>query len=306
MKENFENHRLRTCMWIVSQLRRRPMSLRELNERWVDDDDLSAGMPIERRTFFNYVRAIADLFQVEIECDRHDGFRYHIAFADRDRVRDRMISDFEQQLALQQATGLKGRIMIDQAPLGHDELLDTVRAMNSSHMLDIEYRNFNSPTTAHYHGAPYALRCYQQRWYVVLRTDEGMRVLSLDRMEQFEVCTDETFEMDPTFSVEEYFRHSFGIRVDESDRPMRLVLRVAAVQCPYMRSLPLHHSQRETETHPEYSLFSLCVRPSVELTMKLLSMGRLVEVMEPPVMRRLMSEEARLLHEVYEGKVKSE
>lgn len=32
----FENHRLRTLIWIVRKLQRRPMSLLELNELWTD------------------------------------------------------------------------------------------------------------------------------------------------------------------------------------------------------------------------------------------------------------------------------
>lgn len=76
MRHNFENHRLRTLFWIVRELDKHPMSLRELNDKWMMDVDLSGGEEIERRTFSNYINAIWDLFRLEIQCERKNNYRY--------------------------------------------------------------------------------------------------------------------------------------------------------------------------------------------------------------------------------------
>lgn len=58
MKESFENHRLRSCLWIANVLERhKALTLHEINQRWVEDENISGGVEISRRTFYNYIMA---------------------------------------------------------------------------------------------------------------------------------------------------------------------------------------------------------------------------------------------------------
>ena len=79
MRDTKENHRLRALLWIVRLLEKHgALTLKEINEYWCADESLSDGVPIERRTFYNYKNAIADLLKIMIECDQRDENRYKI------------------------------------------------------------------------------------------------------------------------------------------------------------------------------------------------------------------------------------
>lgn len=295
----FENHRLRTLIWIIRKLQRRAMSLRELNELWVDDVDISGGREIERRTFSNYLNAILDLFQINIECNRHNDYKYKITSSEISPVTNLIINNFEQNLALGNATRLEGRVLVDRAPMGAEHLEKIMEAMEKSRQITIEFQNFNAEEPFSVTGDPYCVKLYQQRWYVVLHDDEGITdTYSLDRITHVRMERSK-FKMDPAFDAEEFFRYSFGVRVNDEREPDIIKLKVAAVQRGYFRTLPLHHSQREIETHEDYSIFTIEVVPTVELIMKIFSYGYLVEVLEPTYYRELVKEEFQKTYEMY-------
>lgn len=295
----FENHRLRTLIWIVRRLQRRPMSLSELNDEWQDDVDISGGREIERRTFSNHLRAIQDLFGIIIECNRRNGYKYKIVSTEVAPVVSLMMDNFEQTLALGNAQRLEGRILVDKAPCGAEYLEKIMEAMEESRCISFEFMDFNIPEPFTVTGAPYCLKLYQQRWYVVMREEDGYTdTYSLDRITYLKK-EDATFLLDPDFDAEEYFRQSFGVRVQQGEEPSVIKLKVHAVQRGYIRTLPLHPSQQEIETTEGYSIFTIEVVPTVELTMKLLSYGFLVEVLEPASLREVMMDEVEGLYNMY-------
>lgn len=298
MKSEFENHRLRSMLWIIRELEKRPMSLSELNRRWVMDEGLSGGEEIERRTFCNYIHGIADLWGMDIECDRKNKYRYKIVNRKDTSLSDWMMANFEQQLALERGFNLHNRILVEEAPRGQKNLRILIDAMKTNCMVRFSFKDFNVDEPFEVVGAPYALKMYQQRWYVVIKDEYGLTPFSLDRIHELEL-TDESFEMDPEFDAKDYFKYSFGVRTIEGEQPSRVLLKVNRAQCDYMRYLPLHHSQKELERHQDFSIFELTVVPTIELTMKLMSMGELVEVLEPADLRETMIEESEYLFQVY-------
>lgn len=94
---------------------------------------------------------------------------------------------------------------------------------------------------------------FQQRWYVVINDDFGCTPFSLDRITEMELM-DKSFEMDPGFDAKEYFKYCFGVRVNETAKPSKVLLKIAAFQRDYIRHLKLHHTQKELETYEDYSV----------------------------------------------------
>lgn len=64
-------------------------------------------------------------------------------------------------------------------------------------------------------------------------------------------------------------------------------------QTKYLRSLPLHSSQEEIETTPEYSVFRIRVRPTYDFERALLSYGATLEVLKPLSLRERIAKEIR-------------
>lgn len=67
----------------------------------------------------------------------------------------------------------------------------------------------------------------------------------------------------------------------ESVPLQRIVLRADKCHQHYMRTLPLHHSQREIFTCDDYADFELALRPTYDFYMKLMSFGNMIKVLEP-------------------------
>lgn len=112
-----------------------------------------------------------------------------------------------------------------------------------------------------------------------------------------------TFRYPDDFDAEEYYSNTVGIFVNDQLKPQKVLVRAFGVHVEYMRTLPLHHTQKEVECkHRQYSDFQyrLCLTP--ELTSQLLAMGEKIEVLEPVELReeiknRLLNTLNRYHHE---------
>ena len=78
----------------------------------------------------------------------------------------------------------------------------------------------------------------------------------------------------------------YGVRVYSDMKPERVLLKVSPVQCKYFRSLPLHRSQEEVETHKDYSIFSYFLTTDYDFKQDILSYGKEVDVLEPKELRK--------------------
>lgn len=309
-KDNFENHRLRTCLWIVNVLdRHKALTLKEINERWLADEAISGGVEIGRRTFYNYLMAISDLLHVVIECDKRDGFRYKIVAREDDEMMRWLTKSFAVNEVLASNADMRQRILLEDVPSGQEYLTLLMEAMRQSRKITFEYQRFEEGIAHRVKDAePYCVKLYHQRWYVLVREwrtllvthekVEEMHVYALDRILSLEI-SDEGFVMDPLFDAKEYFRFAFGTRVEKDNPPCTVRIRVSASQVPYLRTLPLHHTQREVETAAEYSIFELRVALTVELYLQILYYGSLVEVLEPDDLRNIIRVEVHNMAELY-------
>ena len=309
MRETKENHKLRALLWIVRLLEKHgALTLKEINEYWCADEDLSDGVPIERRTFYNYKNAIADLLKIVIECDQRDENRYKIVARDDDELSKWLVKSFTVNEILSNNADMRSRILLEDIPAGQEYLLEILGAMRTGCKISFEYKRFTDCHVQKVKGAPYCVKLYHQRWYVLVKEwrtilvshdlKEEMHVYSLDRILSMKV-TDERFEKDEQFDAREYFRYAFGTRVERNNPPQRVRLKVVDCQRDYLRTLPLHASQREVETQEDYSIFELYVALTIELTMQILYYGARVEVLEPQELREEVEEEAYQLNLLY-------
>ena len=111
-----------------------------------------------------------------------------------------------------------------------------------------------------------------------------MRIYAFDRMTMAEM-TSETFEMPDGFSPQTYFSEYFGVLADET--PMaHVVVRAHQWMPNYLRTLPLHHSQRELASTEHYTDFSYDIRPTSDFIGELLRHADGIEVLEPLELRQ--------------------
>ena len=65
--------------WLVEVLNRNgSLTFRDINQKWQNSNlnDIRAEFP--KRTFHDHRDAIRDMFGIDIECNKRDGFKYYI------------------------------------------------------------------------------------------------------------------------------------------------------------------------------------------------------------------------------------
>jgi predicted DNA-binding transcriptional regulator YafY len=107
-----------------------------------------------------------------------------------------------------------------------------------------------------------------------------LATFSFDRIREV-TLSDKKFKMPRNFDAADYFSESFGIVVDDNAPAERIVLRAYGYEPYYLRDLPLHPSQREIRSSPDFTDFELRLKLTSDFMSKLLSRGEWIEVLEP-------------------------
>ena len=104
------------------------------------------------------------------------------------------------------------------------------------------------------------------------------------------VQVDKPYELPKAFKPEEFFINQYGI--DRSiTEPMDIRIKVNAYDAKFLRSLPLHHSQKEVEQNDQYVIFTYHIAPTYDFIMELRKFGSKLEVLEPASLREKFKEE---------------
>ena len=274
-------------IWLVNTLRQyKRLSLEEISKLWVNDQVIG-GSPLTRASFYRHKDAILNMFGIIIECDLDHGYKYYIAnpeVLDDNSIERWMLSTLTVNTALSDSASLKDRIMLENVPAGEEFLQTIIEAMRTNRKLRMGYQKFGTDGYMKT-VCPYAVKRWEQRWYLLALNDENnIRKYALDnRMTMIEM-TDETFEMPEDFSSEAYFADYYGVTTDGTPLA-HVVIRLSGWAPDYLRTLPLHHSQREVARTADYTDFALDIRPTNDFINKLMWYGECLEVIEPADLR---------------------
>ena len=124
-------------------------------------------------------------------------------------------------------------------------------------------------------------------------------VYALDRILDCQT-TNATFHMQEDFDINEYFRGCCGI-IHSEEKPIKVIIKAYGGGSDYLRTLPLHESQRELDERKddEASYFELEVCPTYDLYQSLLAQADQIEVIEPESVRKQMRNFAKNLMSYY-------
>ena len=154
-------------------------------------------------------------------------------------------------------------------------------AITAQQVLRIRYRSFKSRSPRLFVFYPHLLKEYRNRWFVLgLEEEKPLPViLPLDRMETIELHVGPFRQDDSVDSI--WFVDLVGVtRNGGESEPVRFC--VDALNAPYVRTKPIHPSQKLEESRPDGScIFCIQVIPNLELERELLGFGGGLEVLTP-------------------------
>ena len=297
----------KSYIWLLETLQTRGwLTLNEIKDLWMRSSINDEGKELATRTFANHVAAIADIFGIDIVCDRSDN-TYRIeneGDIGGSGIHDWLMEALSLNNLINESAGLRTRLLFESEPSSHRFLTDIIRAIRDERMIEVNYQSFKMEAPRDFLLEPFCLKEYKRRWYLFARDHKGgykePHSFALDRMNTVAI-SEEPFTVPKNFNAQSFFSTRYGVLQYEGEKPAHIKLKVCARQANYFRTLPLHSSQKETEKTAEYSIFSYYLTPNYDFIHDVLYYADDVEVMEPISLRDTFETITSNLNRKYNG-----
>ena len=282
-------------IWLADIIHRmKRLTLNEINERWMQTD-MSGGLPMSRTTFNRHRLAIEEMFDLCIGCKESGRKSYYyienIDVQEKNNLQHWMLDALSIGKLLMENITLKDRIVLEKIPAGKHFLNPIIGAMKQNRKLLLTYRKFGQEEPYTITVEPYAIKVFKQRWYLLAKNYKRSlpTIYAMDRMLNVQE-TDELFEFPEDFRTERFFKDFYGVLCHADEEVERIVIRAYPPLTHYLRTLPLHHSQKELQSTPEYADFEFYLHPTFDFLQELFAQTHEVEVLEPLRLRNSMKE----------------
>ena len=301
MKKSSNAYLFECYIWLINTIARGPISRKVINEKWAHSpvNDYKQDY-IPESNFHRWKNTIELLFDIQIKCNSNN--EYYIEEAADLRganMRTRMLNLISINSLLKDCKELNRQILFEPVPAGEQFLAPIIEALRDKHAIQMTYQGFDKTHPSTFVIEPYCLKMFKQRWYLLAYSPDMDRklVYALDRMHEVEI-TKQKYELPNDFDAEFYFRNTYGVSFAE-EQPEEVKISISAGQANYLRTLPLHPSQKEEERNEEYSVFSYYVVPTFEFCQELYQYGSDVEVLAPEKLRQEFARDAAKTNKMY-------
>lgn len=285
---------LKRYLWLIDTLKRNgELTFEEISDKWENSSVNDNGSVLTKRTFYNHCQAIARHFGIDIECRRGRGLNlYRIVnpeVIEENSLTKWALDSFTLGELLLGNSDIAYKILLEDIPSGREWLEPILSALQQNRELELSYENF---VGVKFYGAvqPLCVKLFKRRWYVLAQLADGRkRIFSLDRIKSLEL-TDKRFNYPDDFSPEEYFHDVFGIIAGVDRKVENILIRTYAELPGYLRSLPIHHSQKELTSEDGHADFSLRLIPTFDFIQEMLLHRDQLEVLQPQSLRNEIAE----------------
>jgi predicted DNA-binding transcriptional regulator YafY len=264
--------------------------------QWIDD---SLDIGFSKRTLQRDLREIRNLFGITITYSRAEK-GYSIQQDEAERMNfERMIESFDLFQSLHQAKDLISYVNLEKREAqGTENMYGLIHAIKNRLKIKFQYDKFWDDEITDRYAIPLALKEFKSRWYLIAKehTSPVRKTFALDRI-VFLAITNENFSYPSDYDVEEAFKHCFGIIGSSEEKPEEIILSFDGDQKNYIKTLPLHHSQRIISDEDSELRISLKVFITHDFIMELLSFGHHMTVIQPTTLAQQLSEEHKLAWE---------
>lgn len=289
-------------LYVIDRLKSRPCSFNELQEfilRKLAQEDIDTTFEYAIRTFERDRKDIELLFGVVIHFDRKEK-SYTI---DEEEIEDqsvtRMIEAFSIHHALQEGNKLSPSVFLEKRKsLGTEHIHGIIHAIQNRFILQFTHQKHWEDFSTQREVYPIAIKESQQRWYLVAldKKDETVKTFGLDRISNLKII--ETKFKPFAFNVEKEFRNAFGVLRDVPAE--KVILQFSKMQGEYIKTFPLHESQRITAETGDFVTFEIYIQLTHDFIMELLRYANNVKVLAPESLIATMKDRIKLMEDLYQ------
>ena len=290
-------------IWLLNTIARGPISRAAIDEKWAHSSVNEYKQDyLPESNFHRWKSTVEMLFDVHIKCNAYN--EYYIEEASDLRGADlrlRLLNLMSMDSLLKDSKELSDQILFEPIPSGEKFLAPIIEALRDKTAIEMTYQGFTKDYPATFIVEPYCLKMFKQRWYVLAYSPgiDKMRVYGLDRIHAIEPTT-QKYKLPKGFNAEAYFKDAYGVTVlDDQQEPQKIVISISEDQAHYLRTLPLHPSQKEIEPINGYPAFSFYLYPADEFLRELYAYGSNLEVHEPKWLREDFAKDAAKTNNQY-------
>jgi predicted DNA-binding transcriptional regulator YafY len=255
---------------------------------------------ISLRTFQRDLSEIGSIYGIYIKYN-FSGKYYFIEDDFNPEISDRMFEAFDVYNALKVKEQQSQYVHFEKRrSKGTEHFYGLLHAIRNHLHISFTYHKFYKGYPESRTVEPLILKEFKYRWYLLAKDTRDGRIKSyaLDRLSELEVQKTH-YEEDTGFDVNEYLKYCFGVMFSGDKTPHEIVLSFDPFQGKYIKSLPLHHSQKILIDNDEELRISLKLYLTHDFKMELLSLGDTVEVNEPQKLAEDLKEKFKNALKIY-------
>jgi predicted DNA-binding transcriptional regulator YafY len=177
------------------------------------------------------------------------------------------------------------------------------KAIVNKNTLLLTYQSFKARSANDIIFYPYLLKEYRNRWFVLGMKKQGKEIITfaLDRIQNIAPQDKEIFIQHKNFDPHTYFSNIIGVTRNVAEKPTTILFWASSYHAPYIKTKPIHASQKMVEEVKGGTHFSIAVIPNFELERELFGFGEGIKILSPNNMVRQIKRKVRLMKELYEA-----
>lgn len=268
---------------IVNRVSKSPATFKEIDDYLTRQSAFQDyKFNISQRQFLRDLKKIGSILEIEIYYDPRQGV-YLINEAEFSELSRRRLEAFDTFNALKIGDSTSRLIHFEKRrPQGTENLFGVLHAIKNNLQINFTYQKFWEEQSTERSVHPLALKEFKNRWYLLSKDtkDGAIKTFALDRLTTLDI-TPIKFKPSPDFDIEEQFRYCFGIISPTDEEPQEIILSFTQFQGKYIKSLPLHESQKILIDDKNELRIKLKLFVTHDLIMELLSFGDNMKVLQP-------------------------
>ena len=268
---------------IIKKLRKHSATFKEISDFLAFESELhSYNFNISKRTFHRDLDDIRVIYNIDIQYDTSQKV-YFIDYEEKGDANQRLIEAFDTLNAFSFLDNYSKYISFEKRnSQGTENLHGLLHAIKNSLNIKFIYKKYWENEQSLRKCEPLALKEFKNRWYLIAKDikDDIIKSFALDRIHNIEI-TNKHFTPPRNFDVNEYYKYTFGIIGSHGKKPEEIILSFNLIQGKYIKSLPLHETQKIITDTEEKLDISLKLVITYDFIMEILSFGENVKVIKP-------------------------
>jgi proteasome accessory factor B len=287
-------------LYIIDRLKSVPSDFQDLHKyvmNRLEGDDIGNNFEFSPRTFDRDKKDILDLFGILVQYNRKDKV-YYIEEEIEDPSVSRMVEAFSIHQALKEGNKITPSIYLESRKASGTNLISGILyAIQNNFQITFTHTKFWDMEITQRTVKPIAIKESQHRWYLIAQDckDESIKNFGFDRISDFKI-SDNKFKP-VVFDVDKAYKHAFGVETYAPEQ--KVVLEFSWQQGNYIKSFPLHTSQKTITDNKEKLVIELLIHPTNDFIMELMRFGAEVKVIEPEILRNTIKDRVTEMIKLY-------